>query len=110
VKVGGKNRRIDFRCKGTNPANLEWAVRPAVNGGQLSAKSNSAEIKKLSRTTKARRYLLLVDLTPPHLARLKSDLKAEYDTIRLGRGKYARHSVTVVYVHRTVRFKFLWRP
>ncbi len=110
VRVAKKKQRIDFRCKGTNPANLEWALRPAANGGQLSARSNETEIKKLSRTSNARRYLLLIDLTRDSLAMQKETLAEEYASSRLGQGRYPRHSVTVVYVHRACRFKFIWRP
>lgn len=110
VLVGGRRRRIDFRCKGTNPANLEWALRPSRSGAQLGAQSNASEVKKLSRTSNARRYLLLVDLTPARLVKSREELIGDYATIALGPGKYARHSVTVVYVHRTFRCKFIWRP
>jgi len=107
VIVAGKKRRIDFRCRGNNPANLEWALRPRNGGGQLSAKSNASEIRKLSRTTNARRYLLLIDLAPTPWS--KKELAADYKTITLGPGKYIRHSVTVVYVHEDSHFKIIWK-
>jgi hypothetical protein len=110
ITVAGVHRRVDFRCRGNNPANLEWVVRPTEGGGQLSARKNTDEIKKLSRSVNARRYLLLLDLTPSGSELSKESLESDYRTITLGPGKYPRHSVTVVYVHRQSEFKFMWRP
>jgi hypothetical protein len=106
-----KPSRIDFRIGGTNPTLLEFAVRPANGQQELCGPQNREELLKLSKVipTKAkRRILLLVDLKNSPVQ--KSSLKATYDPIHAGAGKKARNTVTIVYVHATQQYSFIWRP
>lgn len=101
--------RIDFRFGGTNPTFLELAIRPKNGQQQLCGPQNKSELVKLSKAPRAkRRILLLVDLksTP-----MKIDgIKPTYDAIHAGPGRKERHSVTIVYVHRSIDYSFTWKP
>jgi hypothetical protein len=106
-----KPRRIDFRFGGSNPVVLELAVRPPTGGGRLSGSQNISELRKLCRVshTQARlRALLLLDLYYDPLQ--KDSLKATYDRIDAGRGRFKRSSVRVIYVHLRDTFHFRWSP
>ena len=122
VRVKGKKVRIDFETRGSNPAFIEWAVRPPMGGRQLSGAPNAKELEKLSRIPNVRkrtgqyrhasrsRYLLLVDLTIGASQQLLIDpTQAEYKAVRLGPGKFVRESVTVVYEHEAASFSFRWK-
>ena len=113
VYLYGSSRpqRIDFRFGGSNPVVMEFAVRDPSGGGKLSGSQNHSELKKLCRVshTQAKlRVLLLLDLAinPYH----KESLKASYDPLNTGPGKFQRSSVRVIYVHRRNVFNFIWRP
>jgi hypothetical protein len=113
VRVGGygSRRRIDFRHGTSHPMVMELAVRSPQGGGQLYGSTNSSELRKLCRVTQAsaqRRVLLLVDLHAHPLD--KERLKQTYESQSSGRGNFRRHSVRVIYVHRSKHFDFLWRP
>lgn len=111
VKKRKKAKRIDFRCGGSNPAVLEFAVRPPKGGGQLYGSQNVSELRKLTRVPKTQarlRILLLVDLCANPLD--VGNLKATYKCVSSGPGKFARQAVRVVYVHRSVEASFPWRP
>ncbi len=114
ICVAGRKHplRIDFRIGGTNPAVVEFALRPKTgHGTALSVASNVDELKKLGRvsSTKARwRYLLLIDLRSKPLVR--AHLKGSYDAANLGVGRFPRESVRVIYAHRTDVYDFLFSP
>ena len=113
VSVYGSNRprRIDFRKGGSNPVVLELAVRPPTGGGHLLGGQNASELRKLCKVSKTQarlRALLLIDLYGTHY--LKADLKASFDLINAGPGKFTRSAVRVVYVHRNNTFNFAWNP
>jgi hypothetical protein len=106
-----KPQRIDFRFGGNNPVVMEFAVRNPSSVGTLYGSQNRDELRKLCRVshTQARlRVLLLLDLAST--SHLKADLKATYETIHAGPGKFKRSSVRVIYVHRRITFNFVWRP
>ena len=113
VRVYGSNRprRIDFRKGGSNPVVLELAVRPPTGGGHLLGGQNVSELRKLCKVSKTQarlRALLLIDLYARYY--LRDDLKASFDAINAGPGKFTRSSVRVVYVHRRNAFNFAWNP
>jgi hypothetical protein len=106
-----KPQRIDFRFGGSNPVVMELAVRAPSGGGKLYGSQNLSELRKLCRVshTQAKlRVLLLLDLAgnPHH----KEMLKASYDPLHAGPGKFVRSSVRVIYVHWQNAFSFIWRP
>jgi hypothetical protein len=116
VMIGAVERAIDFRFgdrpHGQNPCALELAVRNSEQGSQLIAGQNISELTKLSRypASKAQtRVLLLLDLGHTSLAQLT--LQVGYDKLKhLGAGKFQRLSVSVLYVHRNLNYRFIWRP
>ena len=106
-----KPKRIDFRVGGTNPVVLELAVRSPVGSSSLLGKPNTSELRKLCKvsTTQAKlRVLLLIDLYANNYT--KPELKASYDVVHAGPGKFQRCAVRVVYVHMNNRFNFSWSP
>jgi len=113
VYLYGSNKphRIDFRFGGPNPIVLELAVRPAGGGSHLSGPNNQTELNKLCRVSQKEaklRALLLIDLANEHW--LRDDLKATYDPLHAGPGKFDRNPVRVIYVHLHNRFNFVWDP
>lgn len=116
VGFGKKKRAIDFRFgdrpHGLNPCALELAVRNTEHGQQLSAVQNKTELEKLSRYPESKaktRVLLLIDLG--HQPIPQKTLQRGYDGLKhLGRGNFQRRSVSVLYVHRDLNYRFIWRP
>lgn len=113
VRLHGKTRpkRIDFRHGTSNPVVMEVAARPPTGRSELYGKSNRDELSKLTRvvTSQARkRVLLLLDRAPLPIPAV--NLKPTYDEIGTTRGRFARHSVRVIYVHPKLAYDFLWRP
>lgn len=115
IKMGSTTMDIDFRFgdapHGANPCVLELAVRNSEGGAQLTASQNKTELKKLSRYPAKRaqtRVLLLLDLGHKPIA--KEKLQPAYDALNhLGSGKFQRRSVSVLYVHRELNYRFIWR-
>jgi len=112
MKFHGSSRpsRIDYRLGGTNPSVVELAVRPSDGQQQLCGPQNYQELLKLSKVipSKAkRRILLLVDLKKNPMQ--QTTLQPTYDALHAGRGRKARHAVTVVYVHSTLQYSFTWK-
>jgi hypothetical protein len=104
-------QRIDYRYGGSNPAVIEFAVRPATGGPQLYGSQNRSELRKLTRVPQSkarRRYLLLLDLYRSAIDSLA--LKPTYDLVHAGQGRFQRHSVRVIYVSSSLQYNFLWRP
>ncbi|SRR5258708_16969961 len=104
-------RRIDFRSGTSNPVVIEFAVRPPSGSGTLYGSQNRSELRKLCRVTKSAarlRVLLLIDLHSTSMPR--HVLKPTFDSQSSGPGNFTRHSVRVLYVHRTLQYHFLWRP
>lgn len=106
-----KPQRIDFRFGTSNPVVIEFAVRTPKGGGELYGSQNSSELRKLTRVLPSQtrmRVLLLIDLydTPIQL----SQLKPTFDKVHAGKGKFKRHSVRVIYVHRSESYDFRWSP
>ncbi len=102
-------KRIDFRTGGTNPIVFELVVRPPKGGGQLYGTQNKSELRKLCRIRQSQakgRVLLLVDLSPYPIP--QNSLKSTYDSQNSGKGKYRRHPVKVIYVHKDIDYKFRW--
>lgn len=113
VRLHGKARpkRIDFRYGTSNPVVMEIAARPPAGRSELYGNSNRDELNKLTRvvTSQARkRVLLLIDRAPRPIR--AENLKPSYDQIVTTRGRFARHSVRVIYVHPDLSYNFLWRP
>jgi hypothetical protein len=111
IHGSARPKRIDFRRGTTNPVVIEFAVRPPGGGGTLYGSQNRTELRKLCRVTPAEarlRVMLLVDLHSTPLN--KDNLKATYDDQNSGPGRFQRHSVRVLYVHKDLQFHFLWRP
>lgn len=106
-----KPQRIDFRFGGSNPVVLELAVRRPGGGGGMSGSQNTTELNKLCRVKQSQvrlRALLLLDTAEQPLK--KEALKKSYDPLHAGPGKFERHSVRVIYVHRRSTFSFSWSP
>ncbi len=116
LKVGKVNRAIDFRFGdwpyGANPCALELAIRNSEHGSRLIAGQNQSELIKLSRYTKTKaqtRVLLLLDIG--HTSIPQSSLQPDYDKLKhLGAGKFQRRSVSILYVHRNLNYRFIWKP
>ena len=111
IGKGSRPSRIDFRRGGTNPVMIEFACRLPNGVAELYGSQNRPELNKLTRIPqeKARtRVLLLLDQSANPIG--KARLKATYDEVRSGRGKFKRHAVRVIYVHRTVQYHFIWKP
>ena len=113
VHIHGRQRphRIDFRIGGNNPIVIEFAVRPPDGGTTLYGSQNRSELRKLARVSRATarlRVLLLIDLSPTPILRVK--LEPTYDDQNAGRGNFTRHSVRVIYVHTQSTYNFLWQP
>jgi hypothetical protein len=110
-KIGNSARpkRIDYRQGGNRPVAIEFAVR-TQGRNEIAGSQNRSEINKLARLPQSRwgtRILLLIDLAQHPIAR--SNLEPTYRNVRTGRGKFRRHSVSVVYVHPDSQYRFLWR-
>jgi hypothetical protein len=106
-----KPHRIDFRLGGSNPVVIELAPRPPSGGGALGGGQNISELRKLCRVrqTEAKlRALLLFDLADRPLK--KQALRDTYELLHAGPGRFQRHSVRVIYVHRKEAFSFSWSP
>lgn len=108
----GKPKRIDFWVGGTKPVLIELAVRKPKGSQELMGRQNQSELSKLARAKQAKvrtRYLLLIDLRVGDPIE-KSKLKASYDPLHAGRGKFERAPVRVIYVARDAAYHFLWKP
>lgn len=102
--------RIDFRFGTNAPSVLELAVRSPAGGVQLLGRQNRDELRKLVRVPQARarrRYLLLLDLYRNPIP--KSQLQPTYGAESSGPGRFRRHAVRVVYVHRALSYTFRWK-
>ena len=113
VRPAGSSRprRIDFRSGTSNPVVIEFAVRPPSGVGSLTGSQNRSELQKLCRVRQSAarlRVLLLIDLFSRPMT--FDGLKETYDSENSGPGRFTRHSVRVIYVHRGRQFDFLWRP
>ena len=103
--------RIDFRIRGPNPVLIEFAVRPAIGGGQLYGSQNKTELWKLCRFSNAQaklRALLLIDLYEDPIS--KDALKNTYNEIHAGSGKFPRYPIKVIYTHSSEAYSFNWSP
>lgn len=110
LPVRGRAGRIDFRVGGNNPVVFELAVRTPETGN-LGVGSNKPELRKLSRVPQAKarvRALLLLDLKnePVNFEMLRE----RYQAYHLGKGKFDREPVSVVYAHATTQHRFIWSP
>lgn len=106
-----KPPRIDFRIGGENPVLIEFAVRPPHGGATLYGSQNCSELRKLCRFTNSKaklRALILIDLAAAPLQVKR--LRATYDKIDAGRGKFARFPVKVIYAHVDSTYWFKWSP
>lgn len=104
-------KRIDFRLGGNNPVVIELATRPPSGGKTLYGSQNISELRKLCRVRQSEarlRALLLLDLAGHPLK--KQALRDSYKRLHAGRGKFERHVVRVIYVHRGETFSFPWSP
>ncbi len=115
ILVGKVERRVDFRFgdkpHGSNPCLFELAVRNSEHGQQLHWSQNKSELQKLSRYPSSRakvRALLLLDIG--HTPIEQHALQRGYDDYCLGRGNFPRYTVSVLYVHRNLDYRFVWRP
>ncbi len=111
AKKLARPQRIDFRQGGNRPVLIEFAARtPGRN--EIYGSQNQAELRKLCRqyqSTVSARYLLLID-TSGRNPITRDALKPTYDSIHAGRGRFARVSARVIYVHPDLQYHFLWRP
>jgi hypothetical protein len=106
-----KPQRIDFRLGGNNPVVIELALRSPSGGGALAGSQNISELRKLCRVRRSEarlRALLLLDLAERPLKR--RTLIGTYEPLHAGAGKFERHPVRIIYVHRTETFSFCWKP
>ncbi len=116
VPIRKKVRAIDFRFgdkpHGTNPCLFELAVRNSENGSQLLCSQNRRELEKLARYPLTRantRILLLLDLGHDPIKQGK--LQPGYDEHSLNLGdQIGTRSISVLYVHRDLIYRFVWRP
>lgn len=111
VKKHIRPQRIDFRQGGNRPVLIEFASRTRGRN-EIYGSQNRAELLKLCRQYQSKvsaRYLLLLD-TSGRGPLTRDALKPTYDTIHADRGRFARVSVRVVYVHPDLQYHFLWRP
>ena len=101
---------IDFRVGGPNPVLIELAVRPRDGASELYGSQNRPELIKLTRYPQSQaklRVIVLIDFAPvPHAA---PGLRASYDAVSAGPGRFERNPVRVIYVHRRSEFTFVWR-
>ena len=99
--------RIDYSVGGNTPVVIELACR--TRGGELMARQNGTELRKLIRRRKARtRFLLLIDPTR-HLAHKENTLKSCYEKWKPGKGNFLRLSVRVIYVRPDLTYHFMWK-
>lgn len=106
-----KPSRIDFRIGGSNPALIELVVRTKKAQSNLYGDQNKRELRKLGSigNTKAKqRILLLIDLCKTPIP--KNKLKESYKKTHLGKGKFPRNSVRVIYVHANDKYDFCYKP
>ena len=106
-----RSPRIDFRIGGSNPVLLEFAVRRPSGGSSLYGSQNQSELRKLARFGKSSaklRALLLVDLSPWPIEKAK--LRATYDKVHCGRGRFKRSPVKVIYTCSDSAYSFKWDP
>ena len=90
---------------------IEFAVRPPEGGVQLYGSQNTTELRKLCRFDNASaklRALLLIDLAK--IPYKESTLRATYNGIDAGRGRFNRFPVKVIYTHADEAFTFKWSP
>lgn len=104
--------RIDYRFGTTNPVVLEFALRSSGEpSSKLYESQNRSELRKLTRVrpqTARMRVLLLLDRARTSIP--KSVLRMGYDQSNAGRGRFERHPVRILYVHRSLSYELLWRP
>jgi len=104
---GQKPKRIDFRQGGVNPVVIEFVVRTAHHKNEAYGGQNRGELHKLARQASAKaRYLLIMDIAPESISMEK--IKASYSKVHHQRGRGARMSVRVLYVHQSDAYHFLW--
>jgi hypothetical protein len=104
-----KPKRIDFRHGSNNPDVIELVVN--ARGHEFYGSQNKSELQKLCRIpySKARRRILLV-LDPSRREPMhKNTLRMSYLGVGTGRGKFERHTVTIVYVHPKKDYSFKWK-
>lgn len=112
AKGNGKKRpQIDFRFGTVSPYVIEFAFRPRGGTVQLYGSQNIDELKKLTkRGPPTRRALLLLDLRTKGPVS-KESLRATYDKLNAGKGKFDRWPVRVVYAHVDgTSYDFPWQP
>lgn len=104
------NGRIDFRHGGPNPDAIELVVR--FYGTEHYGNMNADELRKLSRIpfSRARKCILLILDASGQKATPKENLRSSYSRVRLGRGRFHRREVTVMYVHPKTEYNFRWNP
>lgn len=111
VKRGVRPQRIDYRQGGSRPVLIEFAARtPGRN--EIYGSQNRDELRKLCRqyqTKVSARYLLLLDTSGRDPIE-RDALEPTYNSIHAGRGRFARVSARMVYVHPDLQYHFLWRP
>lgn len=104
--------RIDFRFGTSNPVVIEFAFRaPRDPRTRLFASQNRSELRKLTRVrpaTARMRVLLLLDRSKHPIP--EDTLRKGYDEAHAGVGRFQRHTVRVIYVHKHLTYNFRWYP
>lgn len=102
--------RIDFAKGWNSPSSvIEFACRTKGRNEHYGSQ-NEDELRKLARRIRPNtRFLLLLDMSKNRPTPMDS-LKATYDGINAGRGRFHRRSVRVIYVHPDEQYHFLWQP
>jgi hypothetical protein len=104
--------RIDFRFGTSNPVVIEFVIRgPHDPQAKLFESQNRSELRKLTRaraSTARMRVLLLLDRSKTAIP--MATLRAGYDRGNAGRGRFKRHVVRIIYVHRDLEYDFRWNP
>ncbi|MHB8644150.1 MAG: hypothetical protein ACYDA3_14840 [Gaiellaceae bacterium] len=105
--------RIDFRYGTYNPVVIEIVLRkPHDARATLFARTNRSELRKLTKvqpSTARLRALLLLDRALDRIQ--EADLRGSYANEHAGRGRFGRHVVRVIYVHRNDSdYHFRWTP
>ena len=104
-----RSQRIDFRF-GKNSFSPALELTHGNRQGGLCPSPNDSELQKLCRLKKAQvRYLLLLDTSTRLAPYTQEELNSQYTDWKLGRGRFTRRTVRVIYVRPGHSFNFLWR-
>lgn len=99
---------IDMRHGSTNPDVIELVV--VKHGNEWRGSQNLTELRKLCKVPDSHRRRILLILDPFGNPVAEEDMRRSYERQIAGRGNFERHTVTVLYVHPELDYKFTWTP